>query len=211
MMALNSYLEVLSGHIKRRLLIIGLALAVIPLLGVWGCKSPPPLEEEPSEGETTPHPPAWHLMRESVFLWENGKEQFIAGVNSPMSSLLFQTLHRLNLQAKCWFSEEEIKEIKENDRVIELRFRHPERIVISQWTEPEDRDHIKTDENGYRILDNVKSVLFILEDNLDEGLETHILVGSRTEGWGCWAIQQEGSNELDKTWINEIEKILPQE
>lgn len=105
---------------------------------------------------------------------------------------------------------EGIRDIKERDKVTEMRFREPENITISQWIEPRDRDHIKT-ENGYRILENVKSALFILEDNLGEGLEAHILVGSGTEFWSCWAIQQEGSNELDKTWINEINRILARE
>lgn len=200
---------------NMKLLIGLLALAATALLGVWGCKSPPPLEEENqeihAEGETMPLPPAWHLMTERVFLWENGKEEFVAGENSALSNFLFQTLHRLNLQARCVFSEERIRELKENDRVIEMTFRFPEDIVISQWIEPEDRDHIKTDKNGYRILENVKSALFILEDNLGEGLEAYGLVGSGTEFWSCWAIRQAESNELDKAWISEIDKILAQE
>ena len=154
-------------------------------------------EQLPGLTETTPLPPAWHLMTERGFLWENGTEQFVAGENSPMSKFLFQTLHRLNLQAKCAIFEEDIEEIKGNDKVIEMTFRFPEDIVISQWIG-----------NHYRTLENVKSALFILEDNLDEGLEAHILVGSGTEGWSCWAIQQEGSNELDRTWIDEINNIL---
>ena len=39
-------------------------------------------------------------------------------------------------------------------------------ITISQWVEPEERYHIPTDEKGYRILENVKTAMFILEDNL---------------------------------------------
>ena len=151
----------------------------------------------PAEAETMPRPPVWQLMTERVFLWENGKQQFVAGENSPMSNFLFQTLRRLNLQATCVFSEEDIQEIKENDKVIEMTFRFPEDIVIGQWIG-----------NRYRILENANGTLFILEDNLGEGLEAHVLVGSGTEGWSCWAIQQEGSNELDKTWIDEINKIL---
>ena len=27
-------------------------------------------------------------------------------------------------------------------------------------------------------------------------------------GYSCWAIQQEGSKEIDKTWIDEINKIF---
>ncbi|PIQ92079.1 MAG: hypothetical protein COV69_03725, partial [Parcubacteria group bacterium CG11_big_fil_rev_8_21_14_0_20_39_14] len=29
--------------------------------------------------------------------------------------------------------------------------------------------------------------------------------------WSCWAIKQEDSQELDKSWIEEINKILPSE
>ena len=184
---------------KRRLVIISLALVATLLLGVWGCK-PLPLAEEGSQE-----------IAATVYLWENGKEKFVAGENSPMSNFLLQTLHRLNLQTRCLLTEERIRDIKERDKVIELRFRNLEDITISQWTEPPDRDYIKTDENGYRILENVKSALFILEDNLGGGLEAHVLVGSGTEFWSCWAIRQEESNELDKTWINEVAKILTKE
>ena len=146
-------------------------------------------------------------MTESVFLWENGKEKFLAGQNSDLSNFLLQTLHKLNLQARCAFGEEHIQEIKQNNKIIELRFRHPRNITISQWVEPEERYRIPTDEKGYRILENVENALFILEDNLDEGLEGHILVGHMV-GYSCWAIQQEGSKEIDKTWIDEINKIF---
>jgi len=117
----------------------------------------------------------------------------------------------LNLQAKCVFSEEDIQEIKQKDRVIELIFKKPVDITISQWVEPEERYHIPTDEKGYRILENVKNALFILEDNLGEGLEGHVLVGHKIDGrigYSCWAIQQEGSKEIDKTWIDGVNKIF---
>ena len=39
------------------------------------------------------------------------------------------------------------------------------------------------------------------------GLEGQILVGHEV-GYSCWAIQQEGSKEIDKTWIDEINKIF---
>ena len=175
---------------KRRLLIIG--LAAISLLGVWGCK---PAEEESQE------------IAGTVYLWENGTEtQFVAGENSPMSSFLYQTLRRLNLQTRCLITEERIRDIKNHDKVIEMRFTFTEDITISQWIEPKDRDHIKTDENGFRILENVKNALFILEDNLGGGLEAHVLVGSGTEFWSCWAIGKDG--EIDKTWIVNLENLL---
>lgn len=179
---------------KRMLLIICLALAVISVLGVWNCKSQSPLEEESQE------------IGGTVYLWENGTEQFVASENSPMSSFLFQTLRRLNLQTRCLLTEERIRDIKEHDKVIEMRFRFTEDITIGQWIESRDRDYIKTDENGYRILENVKYTLFILEDNLGGALEAHILVGSGAEFWSCWAIGKDG--EIDKTWIVNLENLL---
>jgi len=151
--------------------------------------------------------PDWHLMLRRVFLWENGVERFVAGPESDLCNYLLQTFHKVNLQGRCVFDEERIQKIKENDKVIVLSFRFTEDFTISQWIEPKERDHIKTDENGYRVLEQVRKALFILEDNLNEGLQGHILVDSQTEGWSCWAIQLE-SGELDKTWIDETNKLL---
>jgi len=192
-----------------------LVLAVASLL--IGCASgtseaqtvtEPSVSAEPQEG--------WHAMVKKISLWQNGEEQVIDPLQNPkqyvqIGDLLTGTLHKLNLQTRCLLTEERIRDIKEHDKVIEMSFREAEDITIGQWIEPRDRDYIKTDENGYRILENVDSTLFILEDNLGGGLEAHILVGSGTEFWSCWAIRQEGSNELDKAWINEVAKILAKE
>jgi len=153
-------------------------------------------------------------MVEKIVFYENGNQEIIdpkSEEGKGIASLLTRKLHELNLQATCVFSEEDIQEIKQKDRVVELIFKKPIDITISQWVEPEERYHIPTDEKGYRILENVKNTLFILEDILGEGLEGHILVGHEVEGrigYSCWAIQQEGSKEIDKTWIDEINKII---
>ncbi len=50
-----------------------------------------------------------------------------------------------------------------------------------------------------------------MEGEGDKGLEAHILTGHEVEGkmgYGCWAIQKEGSNELDKSWVEEINEII---
>ena len=162
------------------------------------------------QAEVTSEQHSLELMIESILLWENGSKKLVSE-NSDLSNFLLQTLHKLNLQARCVFSEEHIQEIKQNNKVIEVRFKYPMNITISQWIEPEERYHIPTDERGYRILENVKNTLFILEDNLSEGLEGHILVGHEVEGrisYSCWAIQQEGNKGIDKTWIDEINKII---
>ena len=219
----------------------------------------------------------WRPIVEKISVWQNGKEITIDSEESgytEIGRILLPTLHKLNLQAKCVFGEERIQEIKRKNKVIEIVFRQASDFPISQWIQEEERYHIPTDENGYRILENLKSAIFVLEDNLGEGMEGHILVGSEREDrdercsreltqedleklgpceaflagylwsedsgcykvegcrhipevtfggkeecelacsnrmWGCWAIKQEDGQELDKSWIEEINKILPSE
>ena len=113
-------------------------------------------------------------MVEKIVLYEDGKQEIIdlkSEDGKGIASLLTRKLHELNLQARCVFSEEDIEKIKQKDRVIELILKKPIDITISQWVEPEERYHIPTDEKGYRILENVKNALFILEVNLAKGLD----------------------------------------
>lgn len=99
-----------------------------------------------------------------------------------MASLLTRKLQELNLQATCVFTKEDIIKIKEKDKVVELVFKNPVDITISQRVESEERYHIPVDDKGYRILEDVKTSLFVLEDNQEGGLEAHILVGHKIEG-----------------------------
>ena len=162
---------------------------------------------------------------EKIAMWQNGEERISdprSPKYNPRVNNVIRTLHKLNLQATCVFSEEDIQEIKQKDRVVVSIFKEPIDITISKWIEPEERHYILTYENGYRILENVKTTIFILEDNLDEGLEGHILVGhlippepglhdAREKiGYSCWAIniKEEGKPELDKTWIDGINRIF---
>ena len=153
-------------------------------------------------------------MVERIVLYEDGKQEIIdlkSEEGKGIASLLTRKLHELNSQATCVFSEENTRKIKQKDRVAELVFKKPMDITISQWVEPEERYHIPVDEKGYRILENVKNALFILEDNLGGGLEGHILVGHEVEGrigYSCWAIQREGGKEIDETWIDGINKFF---
>ncbi len=127
-----------------------------------------------------------------------------------IASLLIHKLCELNLQARCIVSEKDLQGMKKKNKIIELVFKKPVDITISQWIELKERSHIPVDEKGYRILEDVETTLFILEDNLDEGLEAHILIGHGIErtGYSCWAIKQEDSNKLDKSWIEEINKLI---
>lgn len=201
---------------KNKKLLYGvLVVAVLTIVGIglFNYLNKPIIPIEPEEitlGNRTSIREDWQPMVEKIAVWQNGEEQIIEPASSEynkMGRILITTLHKLDLQAKCVFSEEEIQEIKINDRVIEIIFKQADDFPISQKVEEEERYHIKTDEKGYRILENVKSVIFVLEDKRDEGLEAHVLVGSEFEGkigYSCWAIKQEFSNELDKSWTNEI-------
>lgn len=150
----------------------------------------------------------------NLVLYANGQWGAIYEGNErgkKLSSLLIGKLHELNLQAQCVFTENDLQEMKGSNKVLELVFKKPVDIVISQWIEPEDRSYIPVDEKGYRILEDIGTALFVLKDNLNKGLEANILIGQGTvirTSYGCWAIQQEGSNGLDKTWVGEIEKLL---
>ena len=121
----------------------------------------------------------WRPIAEKISVWQNDKEITIDSEESgytEIGRILLPTLHKLNLQAKCVFGEERIQEIKRKNKVIEIVFRQASDFPISQWIQEEERYHIPTDENGYRILENLKSAIFVLEDNLDEGLGANILV-----------------------------------
>ena len=105
---------------SKKLLFGILAISIVAIAGWYLLSSQTevvtPEHHETEESETS-LPPAWQLMTESVFLWENGKEKFLAGQNSDLSNFLLQTLHKLNLQARCVFSEEHIQEIKQNNNL----------------------------------------------------------------------------------------------
>ncbi|NIT04216.1 hypothetical protein GTO10_04835, partial [Candidatus Saccharibacteria bacterium] len=150
--------------------------------------------------------------RKGIFFWESGREQSLFGRDTTLRVLLNQTFHRLNLKKDCSFSKEGVDRIKAGNKLIELIPENPEDIKINQWIKPDERDHLPTDEDGYRILENVQATIFTLEDNLAKGLQAVILIKKEDEEqWSCWAIEQEASGELDKSWIGEINKLLAQE
>ena len=142
------------------------------------------------------------LMDPRIFLWENGDWTFIVDHESPVYSSLLETIRRLNFQTESNVSDEKVDQIISHDKVVELTFRFPRNITISQWIAPEDRDHIKTDENGYRTF-NIRSGVFVLEDNLGQGLEGHVFIREWTDdSWTSWIIQKDG--KIDKSWIEEL-------
>lgn len=211
---------------------------------------------------------------EKISFWEYYGEQIIDPKNPEYTELkkkLVSILPKLNLQAKCAFGGERIWWVKGSNKAIELFFKEPINITIAQFVEPEERHRIPTDEKGYRILNNARTAIFILEDKKNEGLDAHVLIGSERENksgkcywtltpedeeklgpceavvgygwneqygclgisgceyipeipfktevecelacgrlWSCWAINlnETGKPELDKSWIDDVNKIL---
>ena len=198
--------------IRKKLLFGILALAIVlAAIAVYSLHDYSKTEEGQIGEGTTPLPHGWQLMLRRAFLWEGGESKFVAGPNTPLIDFLEKTLHRVNLQARCVFNEQDIQRMKNSNRIVELGFRFPENVTISQWVEAKDRSYIPANESGYRILRNVHFALFVLEDSLGYGLEGKILIGHRVGGeisYTCWAIGEEDGKEIDKTWIYEIDKIL---
>jgi hypothetical protein len=136
----------------------------------------------------------------NVCFWDHGELVSLRNASKDFDDILLHTVKKVNLQAKCAFFEDRVNLLKQNGKVIELIFDKPVNITISQWIEPEERKHIPTDAKGYRILTNVKKIVFVLEGDL----EGHILTKSADiEGYGCWAVGKDG--EIDKSWIEKVE------
>ncbi|MCD6402761.1 MAG: eight-cysteine-cluster domain-containing protein [Candidatus Aenigmarchaeota archaeon] len=148
----------------------------------------------------------WIFQVQEVSLYDHGKFRSLNDLEGIMDELV-SVVQKLNLQAKCAFSEERINQLRQNGKVVEIVFKKPINITISQWIEPEERYYIPTDKEGHRILTNVKSVVFILEGYM----EGNVLIGVESDNvksYECWAIKKPFSNEIDKSWIKEVETVI---
>ncbi len=192
---------------KNRILFVIVALLIIvgSAVGVYYYTALPTPSPSPSP-TAIPTPTPYPRMDDVILLLENGEERLVGGGNSELLDYLYLSLfHQINVQ-ECNLTWETVGEIKANDRIARIEFRiYGHDLTISQWIKPEDRNGITTDEHGYRVLDRVHDVLFILKDNLGLGLEGHILLDIDGE-WSSWAIQKDG--EIDKSWIEETERYL---
>jgi len=159
------------------------------------------------EGRTPPPPEKMTIPIESVEelrTYRGGEKQ----VYQPQAERIAETterllgvLSKLNLQATCFFGDEDVARVREEGDSLELVFAQPVDIRISQWIEEDERDHIPTDERGYRVL-RVKRALFVLGGEM----AGHVLIRDEEGGWGCWAIEREG--EIDTRWIEAVQGIL---
>lgn len=103
-------------------------------------------------------------------------------LNKTTEEFLLSVVRKLDLQARCMFDEERVQAIRAKDDAIEFIFKTQQNIRISQWIKPEDRSLIKTDENGYRVLENVKRIVFVLSGELKE----NVLIGNKNSMYSCW-------------------------
>jgi len=137
---------------------------------------------------------------EKISLWQFGKEKVIE-MDTKLANNLISTLEKVNLQGTCTIFEEDVEKLKQEGRIIEITFREPINVTISQWIEPEDRNHIPINASGYRILTNVEKIVFVLKGDYEGNILTK---SADVKGYGCWAISKDG--EIDKSWIKEVEK-----
>jgi hypothetical protein len=141
----------------------------------------------------------------SVSFWNHGELVSLRNASKDFDGILLCTAQKVNLQAKCVIFEDRVNLLKQNGKVVEIIFDRPINITIRQWIRPEERNHIPTDANGYRILTSIEKIVFVLEGDL----EGYILTKSANEmGYGCWAIWKDG--KIDKSWIEEIETTATQ-
>ncbi len=145
---------------------------------------------------------------EKISVWQFGSERIIEQSEEEYTKLandLIPIIEKANLQGKCAIFEGDIALLRSQGKIVEVNFKEPVNITISQWIRPEERNHTPTTTDGYRILTNVGEVLFVLEGRY----EGHILTkGADKTGYGCWAIGREGTNEIDKRWVDEVNKII---
>ncbi len=173
-------------------------LSLLVLLLITACSGP-------VGGSPTPRPVDVDKV-ERVTVYSSGNEEVIQPDDNRFAGLtkhLLATFSDLNLPAGCILSEDEIAAMKREGKLVELLFKSPEAITIGQWIPEEDRDHIPTDERGFRMLE-AETTLFVLSGEY----QGHILFPSENKPptWGCWAIERE--KEIDTRWIEGVEKAL---
>ena len=187
----------------RRTLTFCLIIA-IGTLGLTGCNS----HEHVNHFETQYSQIISRI--DQITLYQNGVAKEIS-TGEDIPDILLMTLHNLSLETKNVFDYETINEIQEKDRVLKLVFSEPITVTISRFIELTDRDHITTNADGYQMLEKVKSAIFILDQEPNEGLEGHVLVGSAYQEeilYRCWAVQQKKSRELERSWCTDLSNIL---
>ncbi len=111
--------------------------------------------------------------------------------------VLLGVIPDLNLQALCFYSNEDVARMREEQDSLELLFTHPVDMAIGQWIAENERSQVPTDERGYRVLSLVRA-LFILEGDMTGS----VLLLDEEGGWSCWAVERNDS--IDTGWITTV-------
>jgi len=182
------------------------AVVAVPVLLLLGCLPPaPPAVPGKRESQTAvAGMPIAVEKVEELGIYLSGEKE----VHKPqadeiveITGLLLGILPELNLQAMCLFRDADVARMREEGDSLELVFAQPVDMTITQRIEENDRDHIPTDERGYRVL-RLKRALFVLGGEM----AGHVLIRGEGQDWGCWAIEREG--EIDARWIEAVEEVL---
>ena len=149
-------------------------------------------------------------MVDRVVYYENGEQKIIdtkSEVGMEIVDLLAHTLHDINAVMECSWTEEQIQEMREKDRCIELIFRSPADIKISRQTETDVGKE-------YQILEDMSNPLFLLEDSSYQCGKATILFDYKTAGgdihYGGMSILvgTQGSGKLDESWVESLDKLI---
>lgn len=142
---------------------------------------------------------------EKVVYHEEGEQRIIYleredGIE--IVNLLARTLHGINSVMECYWTKEQVQEIKEKTRCIELIFKNPTDVKISRWDEI---DGVRR----YQIMEDVRYLLFVLEDGVYNCEEATILLDWELGGniyWsGCSIIKQQ---KKDTSWVQRLEEMI---
>ena len=104
---------------KNKKIIVGAIIAVLIFavaLIIWQNYRKPIITIKPpggvAPGEWFPFREEWPSMVEKISIWQNSKEWTINSESSEyleLGRILLPTLHKLNLQARCVFSDERMQ------------------------------------------------------------------------------------------------------
>jgi hypothetical protein len=127
------------------------------------------------EAKPYPNPDGGYylLSRVQIYLYENGTDQLVLFTGeSDFTVYLENLMRRASRQKNAPVSKAFIDEVLNTDKVLsfDLRFYH-----------------------NFHVWENFESALFVLEDNLDQGLEGTIYVKQNIGGqhqWSSWSIMK---------------------
>jgi len=116
---------------------------------------------------------SWTLAKYNVFLHENGTAQLVTGafLNDTLGPYFESLLHQVSFCTDTLVNEEFVDSVLASNKVVDFEYRRPS--------------------SDFHFCRNFLTAIFILEDNLSEGLQGTILVRQLNDGkavWSSWII-----------------------